>query len=181
MSLTYQQLREANTARLPAFKNSKYEPVHLFSDGSDWSYSEWIQALVGEIGEYANFAKKYRRGDMCIDEFREEAKKELADVLTYLDILMHSAGADPFTCEVTERGHAVYLGHDASYVLCHLTHSVSVVWGLLSRREELLPIVWQRIRYAVEQIAKIWGIDLEEATREKFNEVSNRIGCDITI
>lgn len=85
--LTFNTLREANKKRLPTFKNSKGELAHSKPDGSDWTPAQWLQALTGELGEYANKRKKFERGDLTIAEFTLEAEKELADVQTYLDIL----------------------------------------------------------------------------------------------
>ena len=85
--LTFNALRGANTARLPQFKNSKGEQAHSKPDGSDWTPAQWLQAVMGELGEYANKRKKFERGDITFAEFRVEAEKELADVQTYLDIL----------------------------------------------------------------------------------------------
>lgn len=85
--LTFNVLREANIARLPTFKNAKGEPAHSQPDGSDWTPAQWLQAVTGELGEYANIRKKFERGDITEDEFKEAAKNELADVVTYLDIL----------------------------------------------------------------------------------------------
>jgi hypothetical protein len=39
--------------RLPLFKDAKGRPAHTKEDGSDWSHAEWLQAVVGELGEYA--------------------------------------------------------------------------------------------------------------------------------
>lgn len=85
--LTFNVLRGANIHRLPTFKNSKGEPAHSEPDGSDWSPAQWCQAVLGELGEYANIRKKYERGDISEEEFKQMAGKELADVVTYLDIL----------------------------------------------------------------------------------------------
>ncbi len=85
--LTFNTLRAANKARLPTFKNAKGERAHSTDDGSDWSPAQWVQALVGEIGEYANIRKKFERGDITLEEFKVEAAKELADIQIYLDIL----------------------------------------------------------------------------------------------
>lgn len=115
-SLTFDQLREANTKRLPLFRNSLGEPAHSKPDGSDWSPAQWLQAVVGELGEYANIRKKYERGDIDTATFLREAGYELADVQTYLDIL-----------------------------------------------------------------AMQLGIDLGDATRQKFNLVSERVGCDVRL
>lgn len=87
MSLTFDALRGANAARLPEFKNKHGELAHSKADGSDWSPAQWLQAVIGELGEYANVRKKYERGDLSAEEFERLAAKELADVQTYLDIL----------------------------------------------------------------------------------------------
>lgn len=92
--LTFNTLRTANTARLPTFKNSKGEPAHSMPDGSDWSPAQWLQAVTGELGEYANIRKKFERGDINEEEFMTLAKAELADVVTYLDILAFRLGID---------------------------------------------------------------------------------------
>lgn len=113
-SLTFDELRKANVKRLPLFKNSRGYPAHDEPDGSDWSPAQWLQAVVGELGEYANIRKKFERGDITRTEFLALAKKELADVQTYLDLLAFQL-----------------------------------------------------------------QIDLGEATREKFNEVSKRVGAEV--
>jgi NTP pyrophosphatase (non-canonical NTP hydrolase) len=85
--LSFETLRKANVARLPQFKNSKGDPAHSDPLGRDWSPAQWLQAVTGELGEYANLRKKYERGDISELEFKSEAERELADIVTYLDIL----------------------------------------------------------------------------------------------
>lgn len=92
--LTFNTLRGANIARLPQFKNRKGEPAHSTLDGSDWKLSAWCNAVTGELGEAANIIKKIERGDMTLDEAREDLAKEFADIVTYLDILAMRAGVD---------------------------------------------------------------------------------------
>lgn len=84
--LTFNTLRGANKARLPQFKNCHGEPAHT-EDGSDWSPAQWLQAVMGELGEYASLRKKFERGDIDRAAFEAAASKELADVQTYLDVL----------------------------------------------------------------------------------------------
>ena len=93
-SLTFNTLRSANLARLPEFKNSKGEPAHSKPDGSDWCLAQWCNAVTGELGELANIIKKIERGDLTLEEAREDLGKELADVQTYLDILAYQAGVN---------------------------------------------------------------------------------------
>ena len=112
--LTFHDLRMANELRLPKFKNKHGELAHSKEKGSDWTPAQWLQALVGEVGEYANFRKKFERGDITEEVFLIEAEKELADIQIYLDLL------------------ALQL-----------------------------------------------GIDLGQATKKKFNEVSKRVGVDV--
>lgn len=85
--MNYQLLRKANITRLPRFKKASGQINHKKPDGSDWAPEQWLQALVGEMGEYANFRKKYDRGDLTPEEFKIEAGKELADFQLYLDLL----------------------------------------------------------------------------------------------
>lgn len=117
--LTFNSLRGANQARLPEFKNKHGQLAHSKPDGSDWSPAQWLQAVLGELGEYANVRKKFERGDLSIEEFHKQASKELADVQIYLDILamqlkidLGQATTDKFN-EVSERvGSRVRLAAD---------------------------------------------------------------------
>jgi len=92
--LTFDQLRQANIRRIPQFKNKHGELAHSESDGSDWTPAQWLQAIVGELGEYANIRKKYERGDLNDLEFYNKAADELADVLIYMDILAFQLDID---------------------------------------------------------------------------------------
>ena len=92
--LSFATLRAANIARLPTMKNRHGGPAHAKPDGSDWSPAQWLQALAGEVGEYANVRKKYERGDLTGEEFQEDARKELADIMAYLDLLAFQLGID---------------------------------------------------------------------------------------
>ena len=93
-NLTFKQLREANIARIPLYKNKHGELAHSEPDGSDWSPSDWLGAVVGELGEYANIYKKYKRGDISREEFLVAAAKEFSDVICYLDILAYQFRID---------------------------------------------------------------------------------------
>jgi NTP pyrophosphatase (non-canonical NTP hydrolase) len=112
--LTFNDLRDANLARLPLFNNAKGEQAHSEKDGSDWLLSAWSNAAVGELGEMAdalldvllitkltslfggaaNLIKKVERGDKLLEEARSHLADEFADVQTYLDILAFRSGVD---------------------------------------------------------------------------------------
>lgn len=94
MRLTFETLREANMARLPLFRDAKGRPCHSKDDGSDWSPAQWLQAVTGELGEYANLRKKVERGDFTLEEALPALADELADVVIYLDILAAQLGID---------------------------------------------------------------------------------------
>lgn len=132
--LTFDALRFANQLRLPQFRNKHGALAHSKDDGSDWSPAQWLQAVVGELGEFANLRKKFERGDLSLAEFEREAAKELADVQIYLDILArrcldlpgdaHPDGVDLGNAtsakfnEVSRRvGAAVFLNNDR---VCHV-------------------------------------------------------------
>ena len=90
--LNFADLRCANIARLPEFRNARGGPAHSKPDGSDWSPSDWLQAVVGELGEFANLQKKVIRGDLTAKQARDDLADELADVVIYLDILAFQLG-----------------------------------------------------------------------------------------
>lgn len=65
---------------------------------NSWTLSEWMTALVGEVGEAANIVKKLNRdrdglvgNKETAEELKEELAKELADILIYLDLLARAA------------------------------------------------------------------------------------------
>lgn len=94
IDLTFSALRRANLTRLPLFRNSRGEPAHATPDGSDWCLAQWCNAVTGEVGEAANLIKKIERGDLTLDEARPALARELADIMTYLDLLAFRAGVD---------------------------------------------------------------------------------------
>lgn len=121
--LTFNILREANLIRLPLFKNARGEIAHSMKDGSDWSISDWVMAIVGELGELSNIFKKIKRGDYTQEEQQVEIAKELADVCTYLDILALQCGVNLGEAiiakfnEVSDRVHVdVKIDDTGSYV-----------------------------------------------------------------
>lgn len=122
--LSFRTLRDANLTRLPHFKNSQGELAHDDPAGRDWSPAQWLQAVVGELGEYANVRKKFERGDLSEAEFHVLASKEIADVQIYLDILAFQLDIDLGAAtiakfnEVSRRvGSPVYIGHDDDWHL----------------------------------------------------------------
>lgn len=120
--LTFNGLRNANINRMPEFKNSKGETAHPGGDGSNWTPAQWLQAVIGELGEYANKRKKFERGDLTEEEFLECAEMELSDVIIYLDILAHQLGVDlghavtkTFNNKSIQVGSRVYIGDDGDW------------------------------------------------------------------
>ena len=94
--LTFNTLRQGNLHRLPEFRNAKGELSHAGHGNGlgAWSHSDWMMAMVGEVGEAANLIKKVRRGDFEMGEKRMDIARELADVAIYLDLLSASLGID---------------------------------------------------------------------------------------
>ncbi|HEX6826581.1 MAG TPA: hypothetical protein VF077_09735 [Nitrospiraceae bacterium] len=92
--LTFRTLRVGNVARLPLFKRKDGKPAHMKVDGSDWEPAQWFQAIVGELGEYANLRKKVERGDFTLAQVKKKLASELADVVIYIDLLAYRLGID---------------------------------------------------------------------------------------
>lgn len=83
MSLTFDQLRQADTERLVA----DYEVA-------DWILTDWGCAIAGEVGEVCNKIKKRRRGRSTDVITTEDIAEELADVVIYADLIARELGVD---------------------------------------------------------------------------------------
>lgn len=116
MPLTFGQFSEANKARCES-------PQGFNHPLAGWSTSDWMTALVGEVGEAANIVKKlnrYRDGvpgnKVSADELRDALRNELGDVFVYLDLMAQSLGfniadaaADVFNAKSEDIGYPVKL------------------------------------------------------------------------
>lgn len=99
MSLTFSEFSKANRARCR----------EMWHNEDDWSLADWFMALAGELGELGDALKKLRRLDdlglpVAQDErdrvsqlrahLTEQVGKESADIVAYLDLLLHRARLD---------------------------------------------------------------------------------------
>lgn len=85
-NISFNTLREAN-----AYRASDADKYH-FCD--KWTNAQWMMALVGEVGELANYLKKVDRGDFSLEDKKIEIGKELADIQIYLDLLALNLNID---------------------------------------------------------------------------------------
>jgi NTP pyrophosphatase (non-canonical NTP hydrolase) len=88
--LTFDRFREANVTRC-----LKWHPAGIES----WSASDWMTAIVGELGELASLIKmrNRERDGLPGNKFHptdEMIGKEAADVFTYLDLFCAMHGID---------------------------------------------------------------------------------------
>jgi NTP pyrophosphatase (non-canonical NTP hydrolase) len=88
--LTFDSFRAANVARC-----LKWHPEGIES----WSPSDWLTAVTGELGELASLLKmrNRERDGLPGNKFSPTDKQiadELADVLTYLDLVAAALGVD---------------------------------------------------------------------------------------
>lgn len=88
-ALTFREFSQKNVERAKAFPSAE----------QSWTPSDWMTALVGEVGELANLIKKRRRGvdlsrGQSMEEIEAQYAGEIADIQTYLNLLAHSLGVD---------------------------------------------------------------------------------------
>lgn len=196
--LTFGALTGASIARLPEFKNRHGGLAHSKADGSDWSPSQWLQAVIGELGEFASFRVAFEAGELTFEEYKEKAAKELADVQCYLAILakrclddnrkpsganvatparelmslLSALGEWANTRKKFERGdltRAEYLPESASYL-----SSVNASLSFLKVAADFDPVT-------LHIVAHPEGVDLGRATIDKFNAISERVGSSVRI
>lgn len=112
MPLTFGQFSQANRERCES-------PQGFNHALAAWSTSDWMTALVGEIGEAANVVKKLNRvrdgapgNKVTPDELRAQLRRELGDVFVYLDLIAQSldfniadAAVDVFNAKSAEIGY----------------------------------------------------------------------------
>jgi NTP pyrophosphatase (non-canonical NTP hydrolase) len=89
-ALTFNEFRRANVARCVKWHHAGI---------NSWSASDWLTAVTGELGELASLLKmcNRERDGLPGNKFsptRKMIADELADVLTYLDLLAASFGID---------------------------------------------------------------------------------------
>src|SRR5579872_3640171 len=84
--LTFDKFRKANLKRCEKH----------FHKLEEWSLTDWGCAVAGEVGEACNICKKIKRGDFPTSPELIMAQqllgKEIADAVTYLDLLAARAG-----------------------------------------------------------------------------------------
>lgn len=83
--ITIRAFSEANAARCET----------AYHDVADWNALEWAGCAAGEVGEAANLCKKLRRkgrDHQGTDVERQAIGKEIADAVTYLDLLATALG-----------------------------------------------------------------------------------------
>jgi NTP pyrophosphatase (non-canonical NTP hydrolase) len=92
MPMTFGEFSDANRDRCESTQGFNH-PLN------GWSASDWMTALVGELGEAANVIKKLNRcrdgipGNKASEAvLRDQLRKELGDTFVYLDLLCQSLG-----------------------------------------------------------------------------------------
>jgi NTP pyrophosphatase (non-canonical NTP hydrolase) len=92
--MTFREFSEANRERCESPRGFNHAI-------GDWDGSDWMTAVVGEIGEAANIIKKLNRTRDGIPGNKEEdltlrvkLRKELADAIIYLDLLCQHYNID---------------------------------------------------------------------------------------
>lgn len=190
--LSFATLREASRIRTPQFKNRLGGLAHAKADGSDWTPAVWLQALVGELGEYARVRHLYEMGEMSYEEFVIEAGKELADVQCHLDLLSMRA-LDKVDTAVSHQDSAqalqqlvAGLGEYANWRKKYergdmpLQAFQAVAFDGLVEVSQQLPALYGVRPYRSQVTeAHATGVDLGQAVTDKFNEVSVRVGAPV--
>jgi hypothetical protein len=200
MSLTFDTLRAANTARLPEFKNKHGDAAHTASDGSDWSPAQWFQAMVGEVGELARERVLFERGAITPVLYACRAANEEADVATYLDLFSKRALDEVRTNHPSASPAQllmqlmVYVGQyanqrkkfdrgdslPAEFVPLARESLEAAQLALNELKYELCEPL-QRRNHPADEVVRVHkhGIDLGDAVVTKFNEVSERVGSGV--
>ena len=192
MTISFEALRAANTERLPQFRNGRGELAHSKPDGSDWTPAQWLQALVGELGEYATVRAQFERNEISFEDYEAMAAKELADVQIYLDLLSRRAldkvapgprGSAPdvlldLVAHLGEYANARKKFERGDHTVERLNEMKAENLGAA---ESCLHSLQEANHSPISGVAEAHptGVNLGMATLRKFNEVSLRVGCSV--
>lgn len=195
MALLFGVLRDANRARLPQFKNKHGELAHTKPDGSDWSPAQWLQAMLGELGELAQVRRSFEHGALSFEGYREHATKEVADVQIYLDIFARRAfdiveertdddAAQILMGVVADLG--AYANDRKKFDRGDLTGAEFAEKRYFALREALAGVARLMGCPVQDPITRVTeahysGVDLGQASVDKFNEVSVRVSSSVRI
>lgn len=80
---TFNSFQELNAERCREAFNENLHDIPFFSI-----------AIAGEAGELCNIVKKVMRGDFPIEQVRKEVLDELADIITYCDLMITKLNAN---------------------------------------------------------------------------------------
>lgn len=191
MPLTYEQVRAANIKRLPQFKTKHGTPAHTTHDGHDWTPAQWLQAFIGEVGEYAEVRNLYEAGMIPFEEYRVAAGKEIADFMLYGDILARRA-LDTVTNQSND--HASILMRAVAALGAYANARKKFERGDMTA-DELAVVSDYSITAAISYLVGLRdgpvsapapvcqanpdGINLSRVIAGKFNEVSRRMSVPV--
>ena len=202
-ALTFTQLRDANVRRLPTFRNAQGYPYHK-ADGSDWTLGEWANALGGEVGEAANIIKKIHRGDFELKDVIRDLMDEMADIMTYIDIIAFRAGIEISSEKNFDelRASTIHMYHNAKFCgmeskqslsemhtkLFRFTGDICFIADQVREGRAKLSDIRKRLSEYISSLVKVLdcvcyvcGIDLGKAVVVKFNAVSSRVKSPVFI
>lgn len=188
--LTFADLRRANILRLGQI-------AHRQPDGSDWTPAQWLMAVVGELGEYAEVRWQYENGYIDFKTYQRQARAKLADVMIYLDILAmrcmdttteasddHAAILQKFIMFLGGYANArkKMIRGDIDHAEFRLFTSTSIDSQMLHTMQLMIAIGHgQSSPTQTTTWADSIGVRLWQSVRDVFNKVSRRIGCGIEI
>lgn len=173
------RLREANLLRC-----ERWHPGGV----DDWSPAEWTNAVAGEVGEVIEVFVDHGRSAAIADPLASE----IADVLTYLDLLAAKLGRSPGGplmehCGPWPVNAGLYLtlSMDAGK-LCDLGKKLNrAEAGLIGNKDDrvrLENLAWDRMVMVARSLATLAAfhqINVWAAIVGKFDAVSERNGFDI--
>jgi NTP pyrophosphatase (non-canonical NTP hydrolase) len=93
LPLTFSQFSSINRHRCESIEGYCH-PLRI------WSTSDWFMAIMGELGEAANVAKKLNRhrdgipNKESVPELKAKLRKEMGDMFVYYDLACQSLGLD---------------------------------------------------------------------------------------
>ena len=88
--MTFTEFQELNARRS---RETWQHDVSNSGQDSPWPWQNWALCVAGEAGELCNLTKKVLRGDFPLTDAKADLLRELADIITYADLMISSLNA----------------------------------------------------------------------------------------
>lgn len=170
------------------FQKINKERCDLWHADHEWTPNMFFIEFLGELGELANIVKKLNRyktgatGNRISEQgLKAKLPGEMADVQITFDLWAQSLGI--YICDILSKEHSTFLalkqksvvGIDTDVNELLLSIAADIGTFVFNREQSELKL-FLKTQLKIFNLSQLLGVDIEKATKEKFNLTSEQNG-----